>query len=128
MVESLAAETEPFGLRTLLLEPGRFRTEISSSEKLGRSEVSQIPEYRQLSKFVLEYLADLHGKQQGDPAKLVDITVDLVRGEGVAVGKQLPLRLPIGQDSLDAVKGKMEEVRKSIEEWEEVTISTDFEV
>ncbi|KAL1590062.1 hypothetical protein WHR41_01436 [Cladosporium halotolerans] len=126
MVESLAAETAPLGLHTLLVEPGRFRTEISSSDK-SPVHISEVPEYAEMSRFVRDYLRDLSGKQQGDPAKLANVVLDFVRGEGVAEGKEAPLRILLGGDALQDVKGKTERLLGSINEWEHVTTSTDFE-
>ncbi|GFF27394.1 uncharacterized oxidoreductase YusZ, partial [Aspergillus udagawae] len=45
LVESLWRETEPLGLRTLLIEPGRFRTLLLSSSNLKVAQ-SSIPEYK----------------------------------------------------------------------------------
>lgn len=126
MVESLAAETAPLGLHTLLVEPGRFRTEISSSDK-SPVHISEVPEYAEMSRLVRDYLQDLSGKQQGDPAKLANVVLDFVRGEGVAEGKEAPLRILLGGDALQDVKGKTERLLGSIDEWEHVTTSTDFE-
>ena len=46
--------------------------------------------------------------------------IDLVKGETV------PLRLPIGRDTREAVKTTCEGMLKAMEEWKDVIDSTDF--
>jgi hypothetical protein len=62
----------------------------------------------------------LDGNQPGDPKKAVKLMIDLVKGETV------PLRLPIGRDTGEAVKTTCEEMLKAMEEWKDVIDSTDF--
>jgi hypothetical protein len=53
--------------------------------------------------------------------------LDLVRKEGIAEGKEVPLRMPLGIDVYDDVKAKCEETLKLLEEWKGVIRSTDYE-
>lgn len=84
-----------------------------------------IPEYARFYDEVLPGIAEESGNQPGDPGKLAEIVVDLVRGEGVATGKKVPLRVAFGQDAWDEVGGKLKRTLRDMEEWEEVTRSTD---
>lgn len=52
--------------------------------------------------------------------------LDLVRGEGVAAGREVPLRVLLGNDAWDEVNGKLRRTMKEYEAWEDVTKSTDF--
>ena len=45
----------------------------------------------------------------------------------MAKGKPFPLRLPVGSDAVEIVKMKCEETLRSVEEWREVSVSTDFD-
>lgn len=65
--------------------------------------------------------------QQGDPEKAVQITIDLVRKEGCAAGKIIPLRFPLGSDCTKVIKEKCEETLKLLEDWEDVMTSTDIQ-
>jgi hypothetical protein len=67
-----------------------------------------------------------NGNQPGDPLKGVEIMVDVVRGEGVAAGKPFPTSLSLGGDCFDVVKMESEAALARLEEWKEVTKSTDF--
>ncbi|KAK7428000.1 hypothetical protein QQZ08_005431 [Neonectria magnoliae] len=126
MVESLSRETEPFGIRSLLIEPGRFRTELLSSSNLKMVQ-STIKDYAQRSKEFDEMLASANGTQEGDPEKGVSIILDLVHREGVAKGKEMPIRLALGPDAYDLIKGKCQETLKILEDWKDVTCSTDLQ-
>jgi hypothetical protein len=67
-----------------------------------------------------------NGKQPGDPEKAVDVIVDLARGEGVTKGKPFPKFLALGSDCHKVVKGEAENALRNLEEWKDVTQSTDF--
>lgn len=122
--ESLQAETKDLGIRTLVIEPGRFRTKLLSRGNL-QTKRSGIPEYAEFSRAQIEYLAGEDQRQPGDPVKLVEVVLDVVRGKGVAEGREVPFRLPLGGDCVDEVKGKCEEMLRVMEEWREVCRGTD---
>lgn len=125
IVEGLHAETAHLGLRTLLIEPGRFRTNLLSSGSM-KARLSDIPGYKERSRVLIEYLSREDQKQPGDPAKLVEIVVDLVRGEGVALGRDVPLRLPLGADCYADVREKCEKTLEVLDTWKAVANSTDM--
>lgn len=125
IVEGLRAETEHLGLRTLLIEPGRFRTKLLSSGSL-KARPSDILEYAERSKAQMEGLAGEDQQQPGDPAKLVEIVLDLVRGEGVAHGLETPFRLSLGIDCYTEIKEKCEATLATLENWKDITRGTDI--
>ncbi|KAF2729578.1 NAD(P)-binding protein [Polyplosphaeria fusca] len=126
IVEGLWRETASLGIRTLLIEPGRFRTKFLSDGN-RKGEESAISDYSFLSSAVLGGIAKEDQAQPGDPVKLVEIIVDLVRKEGVAQDKEVPFRVPLGIDSYDAIKEKCEETLKMLEEWKGVIQSTNYD-
>ncbi|GAB1312032.1 hypothetical protein MFIFM68171_02242 [Madurella fahalii] len=129
MVESLRWETEPLGIRTMLIDPGRFRTEfLCSAGNLAVAE-SRVPDYTEDYESFLAQIAAEDGRQPGDVAKGVGVIVDLVRGEGVAEGRDRGalVRLPLGSDCLETIKEKCENTLRMLEKWETVTRSTDCE-
>ncbi|UPL01388.1 hypothetical protein LCI18_012322 [Fusarium solani-melongenae] len=126
MAESLWRETTPLGIRTLIVEPGQFRTELLSSRNL-KNELSKIPDYAQRAKDFDEYLASKNGHQTGDTEKAVAVVLDLVRGEGVSKGREMPLRIALGPDGYEVVKNKCVETLKILEDWKDVSCSTDFD-
>jgi hypothetical protein len=99
IVEGLWRETSPLGIKTLLFEPGRFRTKLLSSGNM-KAAASTIPEYAEFSKSLMGGLAQEDQTQPGDPVKLVEIILDAVRQEGIVKGREVPFRLPLGTDLL----------------------------
>ncbi|KAI0011534.1 NAD(P)-binding protein [Xylariaceae sp. FL0662B] len=123
LVESLSRETENFGIRTLLMEPGRFRTMLLSPGNLQVVQ-SSISDYASASRDKINGLAKEDRNQPGDTRKAVKIILDVVRGEGCAEGKDVPLRLPLGTDCYDAIKEKCQETLKLLEDWKYIINST----
>jgi NAD(P)-dependent dehydrogenase (short-subunit alcohol dehydrogenase family) len=93
--ESLALEVAPFGIRTLLVEPGFFRTELLTPESTDFA-ASSIDDYAQRTKDTVAQWQSMNGKQGGDPAKLADALIQL------AAREQTPLRWPAGADAVGA--------------------------
>lgn len=66
------------------------------------------------------------GNQPGDPKKAVERIVDVVRSEGMAAGRPIPDRLPLGSDCLDTIRAKCHETLKLCDDWEDIIKSTDL--
>lgn len=127
-MESLANETASLGLQTLLIEPGRFRTKLLSSNNLKvKSPASKSTDYRSYYDKMFPAVSNEDGRQPGDPEKLVSILIDLVRQEGVAKNRERPFRMLLGRDAHEEVGQKLRETLRTFEDWEKVTLSTDVE-
>lgn len=126
MFECLKQEIEHLDIRTLMIEPGQFRTELMT-EKNFEEQTTSIPDYEEVVEALSDYNEALAGNQPGDPQKGADRIIDLVRGEGTAAGRELPPRLPLGKDALAGIRAKCEATLKILAEWEDVITSTDFE-
>ena len=98
-MESLAPEIAPFGIRTMLVEPGFFRTELLTAGSTTYAEPS-IDDYAERTKQTVAAWNSMNGKQGGDPAKLADAIVQL------AELKELPLRFAAGADAVQAFEAK----------------------
>lgn len=88
----------------------------------------RIAEYEEMDKAIAGFVAATNGNQPGDPRKLVERIIDVVKSEGMAAGKLVPQRLPIGRDSMAAIKKKCKATLKLCEEWENLIVSTDIDV
>jgi hypothetical protein len=124
-VDSLSKEVAPMGLKTLLIEPGTFKTDFLSWQN-SKSVEGGIEDYRELSENMDKAFADLNGKQLGDPKKGVNIIIDVVKGEAGAVVKTWPSSLPLGSDAIGLIRKKCETTQQEINEWETLSKSTDF--
>ena len=98
-MESLTPEVAPFGIRTMLVEPGFFRTELLTPESTKYAE-SSIEDYAERTEQTVTAWKSMNGQQGGDPAKLADALVTL------ADSKQPPLRFAAGVDAVATVEQK----------------------
>jgi NAD(P)-dependent dehydrogenase (short-subunit alcohol dehydrogenase family) len=98
-MEGLASEVAPFGIRTMLVEPGFFRTELLSPQSTQYAEAS-IEDYADRTAATVEAWKGMDGLQGGDPAKLADALVEL------AGLPEPPLRFAAGADAVETFEAK----------------------
>jgi len=125
LVEALGRETAHMGIRSLLVEPGRFRTKLLSTGNLDVVQ-SAIPEYCEASKDFVHGLAMEDQTQPGNTEKAVEIILDLVRKEGCATGREVPFRIPLGTDCYESIEEKCEATLRLLDDWKTVIKSTDY--
>ena len=117
--ESLAAELEPVGVKVTVVEPGFFRTDFLDASSKAVTE-KRIDDYAPTVGAMRSLMEDVNHAQPGDPKRLADALMTLVRSENP------PLRLPLGSDTLKAMEEKDARVRADVSAWREVAISTDY--
>ena len=98
-MEGLAGEVAPFGIKTMLVEPGFFRTELLSAQSTSYAEPS-IDDYAERTRATVAGWQSMDGKQGGDPAKLADALVQLVALD------EPPLRFAAGADAVGLFETK----------------------
>jgi NAD(P)-dependent dehydrogenase (short-subunit alcohol dehydrogenase family) len=98
-MESLAPEIAPFGIRTMLVEPGFFRTELLTAASTTYANPS-IDDYAERTRETVTAWNSMNGKQGGDPAKLAAALVQL---GGLA---EPPVRFAAGADAVQAFEAK----------------------
>jgi NAD(P)-dependent dehydrogenase (short-subunit alcohol dehydrogenase family) len=97
--ESLTPELAPFGIRTMLVEPGFFRTELLTPESTSYAEPT-IEDYIERTKQTVAAWNGMNGQQGGDPAKLAEALIQLIdTGEP-------PLRWAAGADAVQTLEQK----------------------
>jgi hypothetical protein len=94
-MESLTPEIAPFGIRTMLVEPGFLRTELLTPESTKYA-ASSIEDYADRTEQTVTAWKTMNGQQGGDPTKLADALVHLAGQE------ELPLCLAAGADAVAA--------------------------
>lgn len=112
-------------IKTLIINPGYFVSEVAKPQKHERALGADWGEYPALKKMCTDLVPTLHGNQPGDTAKAARLVIDLVKGEGVGQGRELPLALPIGNDAFVKIKEQTEATLRMLDEWEDVIRSTD---
>ena len=98
-MESLTPEIAPFGIRTMLVEPGFFRTELLTAGSTTYAKPS-IDDYAERTKETVVAWNGMNGKQDGDPAKLADAIVQL------AALREPPIRFAAGADAMKTFETK----------------------
>lgn len=98
-IESLAPEVAPHGVRTMLVEPGFFRTELLTPGSTTFAE-PQIDDYAARTRETVAAWSGMDGKQGGDPVKLAAAIVQL------AGLKEPPERFAGGADAVLTFEAK----------------------
>jgi len=102
-MESFAPEVAPFGIKTMLVEPGFFRTELLTEESTNYPEPS-IDDYAEKTKETVTAWKGMSGRQGGDPAKLAKALIQLIGQDGP------PFRWPAGADAVETFEKKSQEL------------------
>jgi NAD(P)-dependent dehydrogenase (short-subunit alcohol dehydrogenase family) len=97
--ESLTSEISPFGIRTMLVEPGFFRTELLTPGSTSYA-VPSIDDYAERTTQTVTAWTGMNGLQGGDPAKLATALVQL------ATQDEPPLRWAAGADAVGVLEHK----------------------
>ena len=92
-IESLSPEVAPFGIRTMLVEPGFFRTDLLEDSSTVWPE-PMIDDYADRTGQTVDAWRAMSGTQGGDPAKLARGLVEL------ADQPEPPLRWAAGADAV----------------------------
>ncbi|ASQ99695.1 SDR family NAD(P)-dependent oxidoreductase [Streptomyces sp. 11-1-2] len=107
-MESLRHDVEPFGIRTTVVEPGFFRTELLVDASTTWAELS-IDDYAERTAATKKTWESMNGQQAGDPAKLALALLKVVDLD------QPPLRFVAGDDCLAAVEAKARELLAQVD-------------
>jgi NAD(P)-dependent dehydrogenase (short-subunit alcohol dehydrogenase family) len=119
MSESLAQELEPLGIHVTVVAPGSFRTDFLSDASI-RYTKTKIDDYAPTSGELIRRLRKIAGAQSGDPALAAKAILQAVDSA------KPPLHLVLGPDALSRTRAKLDRMTKELNEWESVSLSTDF--
>jgi NAD(P)-dependent dehydrogenase (short-subunit alcohol dehydrogenase family) len=118
LMEALQAEVAPLGIRTLIVEPGSFRTEFGGARMHYSPEIDA---YADTVGPTRAFLAGADGTQPGDPRKAAAAILATLDAS------EPPLRLALGADAVDAIRAKHERLRGDLDGWEAVSRDTAHE-
>jgi NAD(P)-dependent dehydrogenase (short-subunit alcohol dehydrogenase family) len=96
-MQSLQAEVEPFGIDTITVNPGFFRTDLLTEESTNFAERT-IEDYNERRAKQMEFWRGYNGQQAGDPAKLAQALITIARQE------QPPRRFIAGADAVETAE------------------------
>ena len=118
MSEALADEVRPLGIKVLIVEPGAFRTGLFGAT----TDSEQIADYSATVGPTRRMIRASDGQQPGDPAKAAAAILTAVDAP------ETPLRLPLGDDAVDAISGHLDTVRAELATWEKVARDTRLDI
>ena len=119
-MESLTPEIAPFGIRTMLVEPGFFRTELLTNDSTTYAKPS-INDYAEKTKEIVAAWKSMDGKQGGDPAKLADALVKL------GALQDPPTRFAAGADAIQTFEAKANTLLAQAQAHRELSASLAFD-
>lgn len=116
--ESLAIETEPLGIKVIVVEPGPFRTDWAG-RSIKQSEI-RIGDYEKTAGERRKQTEARSGNQPGDPKRAGEAIIAAVESDNP------PRHLVLGKPALELARKKLEALRHDFDTWESVTLAADF--
>src|SRR5438309_7817515 len=104
-MESIRFDLAPFGIKTMSVEPGFFRTELLVEGSSTIWPEVKIDDYAERTAQTISAWSGMNGRQGGDPAKLAAAIVTL------ADSRELPRRFVAGADAMAAVEGNLKTIQ-----------------
>lgn len=128
ITEALRGEVAHLNIKVTVIEPGYFRTNFLASS-LGNKSTAEniIDDLKPVMDPLRAMLATYDQKQPGDVRKGAQLIVEALTGTGRCAGKELPARLLIGKDAVQLCSGVLNNLKKDIEDWKELSASTDHD-
>lgn len=119
LTQTLRDEVAAFGIQTLIVEPGAFRTGLFRPEAAYES--AEMPEYADTVGPTREYVRTGDGAQPGDPAKAADAILQALDAD------EPPLRLVLGSDAIGNIERRLHALSDELEAWRALGAATALE-
>lgn len=115
MSEALALEMKPFGIESMVVEPGMFRTNFFDRSSI-RTPANPLAAYDGTpARGAEEYCLGHNYQQNGDPDKAAAFVYRVVADEDTS----LPLWLPVGKDAFKKFEKKLTAMVESVSSYRE---------
>jgi NAD(P)-dependent dehydrogenase (short-subunit alcohol dehydrogenase family) len=119
LTETLQEEVAPFGIRTMIVEPGAFRTGLFRKDAAYFS--ADMPEYEETVGPTRAYVRGEHLKQPGDPVLAARAILTALDSDDP------PLRLVLGSDAIGNIRNRFERLEGELDRWAELGEATAIE-
>jgi NAD(P)-dependent dehydrogenase (short-subunit alcohol dehydrogenase family) len=120
-MESLRFDVAPYGIYTMLVEPGFFRTELLVEGASTIWPEPSIEDYAERTTQTITTWKGMNGQQGGDPAKLAAALV-ILSDSGA-----LPLRFVAGADAMAGVEANLQTIKAQIDAHRDLSASLVFD-
>ncbi len=114
-MESLRFDVEPFGIRTTVVEPGFFRTELLVEGSSTIWPELSIDDYAERTASTIARWRSMNGQQGGDPAKLAAALVTITEL------KTSPQRFVAGADAVAGVEQKARDLLAQVDAYRQLS-------
>jgi len=121
-MESLRFDLEPYGIETMSVEPGFFRTELLVEGASTIWPELEVEDYAERTAQTIEAWKGMNGLQSGDPRKLAQALVTL------SDSGDLPLRFVAGADATAGVEKNLAAIQGQLDAHRELSASLTYEV
>jgi NAD(P)-dependent dehydrogenase (short-subunit alcohol dehydrogenase family) len=112
--EALSLELTPLGIRVMVVEPGMFRTQFSTSLRW----TPENPAYHATSGELRRMVKGVVGQEPNDPAKGAAAILEALEAENP------PLHFLLGEDAVDGLREHNEALLAEVTTWEKLSRST----
>jgi len=119
-MQSLQAEVEPFGIETIIVNPGFFRTELLTEESTNYAE-RPIEDYNERRAQQMQFWKGYNGQQSGDPAKLAQALITISSQE------KPPRRFIAGADAIGTAEQVVAVLQQQIAAFRDLSTSLAFD-
>lgn len=119
-MQSLQAEVEAFGINTITVNPGFFRTELLTEESTNFAERT-IEDYNERRAKQMEFWKGYNGQQSGDPAKLAQALITISSEE------KPPRRFIAGADAIGTAEQVVATLQQQINAYRELSSSLAYD-
>jgi NAD(P)-dependent dehydrogenase (short-subunit alcohol dehydrogenase family) len=119
LTETLQEEVAPFGIKTMIVEPGAFRTGLFRKDAAYFS--AEMEEYAETVGPTRAYVREDHLKQPGDPVLAARAILTALDSDDP------PLRLVLGSDAIGNIRSRFERLQAELDCWEDVGRETAIE-
>ena len=119
-MQSLHPEVEPFGINTIVVNPGFFRTELLTEESTNFAE-NRIEDYDERRGQQIQFWKSYNGKQSGDPVKLAQALIKISDQENP------PRRFIAGADAIATAEQVVATLQQQINAYRDLSGSLGYE-
>jgi NAD(P)-dependent dehydrogenase (short-subunit alcohol dehydrogenase family) len=119
LTQALHDEVTAMGIRTLIVEPGAFRTGLFRPDAAYQS--AELPAYADVVGATRAYVREGDGEQPGDPAKAAAAILAALDAD------RPPLRLVLGADAIAAIRHRTDGLVAELDAWQDVGAATALE-